>query len=70
MLNAKDGLNLPAEEWRAMGRKNLLDRARIQPGSRIYNKDDRLPQFFEEPLPPHNAVWDFTGEEIDTFWKF
>ena len=29
------------------------------------NKDDRLPEFFEEPVPPHNAVWDFTGEEID-----
>jgi len=22
------------------------------------------------PIPPHNAVWVFTGEEIDAFWKF
>jgi len=21
-------------------------------------------------IPPHKAVWDFTGEEIDAFWKF
>jgi aldehyde:ferredoxin oxidoreductase len=32
--------------------------------------DDRLPEFFEEPCPPHNAVWDFTDEEIDSFWNF
>ena len=37
----------------------------------LTNKDDRLPEFFsEEPLPPHNVVWDFTGEEIDAFWNF
>jgi len=34
------------------------------------NKHDRLPDFFEEPCPPHNAVWDFTDEEIDSFWNF
>jgi aldehyde:ferredoxin oxidoreductase len=33
--------------------------------------DDRLPEFFElEPVAPHNAIWDFTGEEIDEFWNF
>ena len=37
-----------------------------QPGSAI--EHDRLPDFFEEPIPPHNAVWDFTTEEIDSFW--
>jgi len=21
-------------------------------------------------VPPHNAVWDFTDEEIDSFWNF
>lgn len=35
------------------------------------NKDDRLPEFFtNKPIPLHNAVWDFTGDEIDTFWDF
>ena len=32
--------------------------------------NDRLPEFFEKELPPHNAVWDFTGAEIDQFWNF
>jgi aldehyde:ferredoxin oxidoreductase len=33
--------------------------------------DDRLPEFMRyEPLPPHNVVWDFTGEELDSVWAF
>jgi aldehyde:ferredoxin oxidoreductase len=34
------------------------------------NKHDRLPEFFEEPCPPHNAVGDLTDEQIDSFWNF
>jgi aldehyde:ferredoxin oxidoreductase len=35
------------------------------------NKDDRLPEFFaEEPIAPHNVVWDITDEAIDSFWNF
>ncbi len=35
------------------------------------NKHDRLPEFFKsDPVPPHNAVWDFTDDEIDEFWNF
>ncbi|MDD3293864.1 MAG: aldehyde ferredoxin oxidoreductase, partial [Geobacteraceae bacterium] len=34
------------------------------------NKDDRLPEFFEDQVPPHNAVWDFSDAEIDEFWNF
>lgn len=32
--------------------------------------DDRLPEFMrEEPLPPHNSVWDIPDEELDAIWK-
>jgi hypothetical protein len=35
------------------------------------NADDRLPEFFYyESVPPHNVVWDFTGEEIEKFRDF
>ncbi|NCC58487.1 MAG: hypothetical protein EOM17_12780, partial [Synergistales bacterium] len=35
------------------------------------NKDDRLPEFFsEEPIAPHNVVWDISDEAIDSFWDF
>jgi aldehyde:ferredoxin oxidoreductase len=34
-------------------------------------KDDRLPEFFSlEKFPPHDVIWDFTDEEIDSFWDF
>jgi len=23
-----------------------------------------------EALPPHDAIWDFSNEEIDAFWDF
>jgi len=33
--------------------------------------DDRLPKmFYEEPLPPHNKVFQFTGEELDETLNF
>jgi aldehyde:ferredoxin oxidoreductase len=67
MINAKDGLRMTREEGRALGRKILWTEHEFNLAAGFTNKHDRLPEFFEEPLPPHNAVWDFTGEEIDTF---
>jgi aldehyde:ferredoxin oxidoreductase len=70
MLNAKDGLNKTVDEWQALGRTVLLEEHEFNLAAGFTNKHDRLPEFFEEPIPPHNAVWDFTDEEIDTFWNF
>jgi aldehyde:ferredoxin oxidoreductase len=71
MINAKYGLSLTAKDWEAVGRKILLTEHEFNLAAGFTNKDDRLPEFFEEePIPPHNAVWDFSGEEIDAFWKF
>jgi aldehyde:ferredoxin oxidoreductase len=70
MLNAKDGLNKTADEWRALGRQILLIEHEFNLAAGFTNKDDRLPEFFKEPVPPHNAVMDFTDEEIDSFWNF
>jgi aldehyde:ferredoxin oxidoreductase len=71
MLNAKTGLNDTVDEWLALGRKILITEHEFNLGAGFTNQHDRLPEFFEyEPLPPHNVVWDFTGEEIDEFWKF
>ena len=70
ILNAKDGLNKTIDEWRAMGKKVLLAEHEFNLAAGFTNKHDRLPEFFEEPVTPHNAVWDFTDEEIDSFWKF
>jgi aldehyde:ferredoxin oxidoreductase len=70
MINAKYGLSMTIDDGRAMGRKTLTTEHEFNAAAGFTNKDDRLPEFFEEPVPPHNAVWDFTDEEIDTFWNF
>jgi aldehyde:ferredoxin oxidoreductase len=71
MINARYGLSMTAEDWQALGRKILITEHEFNLAAGFTNKNDRLPEFFEdEPIPPHNAVWDFTGEEIDSFWDF
>jgi len=70
MINAKYGISLTPDEGRALGRKVLITEHEFNIAAGFTNKHDRLPEFFEEPIPPHNAVWDFTDEEIDSFWNF
>ena len=70
MINARYGISMTGDEARALGRKILTTEHDFNIAAGFTNKHDRLPEFFEEPIPPHNAVWDFTDEEIDTFWNF
>jgi aldehyde:ferredoxin oxidoreductase len=71
MLNARFGISLTADDVGALGMNILKIERDFNLAAGLTNKDDRLPEFFsEEPLPPHNVVWDFTGEEIDAFWNF
>lgn len=71
MLNARFGISLTGDDVSALGAQILKTEHAFNLAAGFTNKDDRLPAFFsEEPLPPHNVVWDFTGEEIDAFWDF
>ncbi len=70
MINARYGVSLTAEDLVLLGRKILLTEREFNLAAGFTNQNDRLPEFFREPLPPHDAVWDFTGEEIDEFWNF
>jgi aldehyde:ferredoxin oxidoreductase len=70
MLNARFGLELTPEWIGGLGVTTLKTERAFNIAAGFTNKDDRLPEFFREPLPPHNAVWDFTDEEIDEFWNF
>ncbi|HEX9872714.1 MAG TPA: aldehyde ferredoxin oxidoreductase C-terminal domain-containing protein [Deferrimonas sp.] len=70
MINARFGISLSGDDVTNLGKHILkLERA-FNIGAGFTNMHDRLPEFFSEPVPPHNAVWDFTGEEIDEFWNF
>jgi aldehyde:ferredoxin oxidoreductase len=70
MLNARFGLELTPDWIGGLGVTTLKTERAFNIAAGFTNKDDRLPEFFEEPLLPHNAVWDFTGDEIDEFWNF
>jgi len=71
MLNARFGLSLTGDDVGALGLSILKIERGFNLAAGMTNKDDRLPEFMaEEQLPPHNVLWDFTGEEIDAFWDF
>ncbi len=70
MINARFGLSLTADDVVALGKSILKTEHAFNLAAGFTNKDDRLPEFFEEEIPPHNAVWDMTDAEIDSFWNF
>ncbi len=71
MLNARFGISLTADDVTNLGMSILKTEHAFNQAAGFTNLDDRLPEFFAtETIPPHNAVWDFSAEEIDTFWNF
>ncbi len=71
LINARFGIQLTGDDVVNLGKYILKTEKAFNDAAGFSNKDDRLPEFFSiEPLPPHNVVWDFTGEEIDAFWDF
>jgi len=71
MLNARFGISLTADDVTDLGKKILKTERAFNQAAGFSSADDRLPEFFsEEPIAPHNVVWDFSGAEIDTFWDF
>jgi len=70
MINARFGSSLTVDDVTALGKSILKTERAFNQAAGFTVQDDRLPEFFEEPVSPHDAVWDFTGEEIDAFWDF
>lgn len=71
MINARFGINLTADDVTNLGITILKTERAFNEAAGFSSKHDRLPEFFyEEPLAPHNVVWDIPDEELDTFWNF
>lgn len=71
MINAQYGISLTADDVDELGKSVLRVELDFNKRAGFTNHHDRLPEFMEyEALPPHNAVWDFTPEEIDEVMKF
>jgi aldehyde:ferredoxin oxidoreductase len=71
LINARFDIALTGDDVVNLGKYILKTEKAFNTAAGFSPADDRLPEFFyTEPLPPHNVVFDFTGEEIDTFWDF
>jgi len=70
MINARYNLSLTGDDVTALGKTILKAERDFNRRAGFTNAHDRLPEFFEEPCPPHNTVWDFTDEEIDQVFNF
>ena len=71
MLNARYGTALVGDDVIALGKRVLKTEHAFNLAAGFTSADDRLPEFFEDdPCPPLNSTWTFTGEEIDEFWNF
>jgi aldehyde:ferredoxin oxidoreductase len=70
MVNARYGLELTAADVAEMGKTILRTEHEFNLAAGLTSKNDRLPEFFEEAIPPHNAIWDMSDAEVDSFWNF
>ncbi|HDS16064.1 MAG TPA: aldehyde ferredoxin oxidoreductase [Proteobacteria bacterium] len=71
MINARHGLSLTVDEVTDLGKSVLKTERAFNQAAGFTKVHDRLPEFFrDEKLPPHDAIWDFTDDEIDAFWNF
>lgn len=71
MINARFGIALTGDDVTNLGKYVLKTEREFNQKAGLTNVHDRLPDFFKtEPVAPHNAVWDFTDEELDEFWNF
>jgi aldehyde:ferredoxin oxidoreductase len=60
-----------ADDWGALGRRVLTAELNFNKKAGFTAKDDRLPKmFYEEPLPPHNAVVVVSDEQMDSTFNF
>ncbi len=71
MINARFGLELGPDDVSGLGKFVLTTERDFNKRAGFTAEDDRLPMFFEtEKLPPHNAVFDISHEELDTVFNF
>ncbi len=72
VIEAKSGVRLKPEDFpEGMGRRILKAEREFNRRAGFTPDDDRLPRlFYEEPLPPHNTVFVFSGEDLDSTFDF
>lgn len=70
MLNAQYNWELTTDDITELGKSILRTERDFNTRAGFNNADDRLPEFFEEKLAPHGAVFDIPHEELDQLFNF
>lgn len=71
MINARFGISLTGDDVTNLGATILKTERKFNLAAGFTSSDDRLPEFFrDEPIAPHNVVWDIDDATIDSFWNF
>jgi len=71
MLNAFYGLNLTANDVVELGKKVLTMERDFNIRAGFTKEHDRLPKYFKiEPVPPHNATFQVTDEDLDKVFNW
>lgn len=71
MINARFDIGLTGDDVNNLGMSILKTERAFNMAAGFTSQDDRLPEFFnDEPIAPHNVVWDIDDATIDSFWDF
>jgi len=71
LITAKTGRPFTVEDAVKYGQEILRTERSFNAAAGFTSAHDRLPEFMEEePLPPHNAVFDVPAAEVDTVFNF
>lgn len=70
LLNAQYGLRFTTDDVVNLGISVLTDENTFNAQAGFTKAHDRLPDFFSEPLPPHDVTWDFSDEELQQAKQF
>lgn len=70
MINAQYGVEWTKDDWNNMAKYVLTIEKEFNRKAGFTKNDDRLPEFTSEAIPPHDAVWDISDEELDKVLQF
>jgi len=65
MINARYGLSLTRDDITKLGEQIIRDERSFNRDAGFTSAQDRLPDFFQEKIEPHQVNFDFTDAEID-----
>lgn len=70
LYNALAGKKWTVDDMIGLGKSVLKTERGFNLAAGFTDKDDQLPEFFEEEVAPHNAVWDFSTQELQEVFNF